>query len=447
MRAIGYFRVEEEKEGSLADIERAFAEYCSLNMHQPIKTFASVAGGESRGDAAYSRMTEYMRESGSQFLVVIPGAGSLGADLESVARSIVELNGVGARVTCSDDEFPDPLQNAFQTLGVKGVSRTRSHRIKESMRARALQGQALGRPLYGYRIGPQGTLEVVREEAGVVELIYHLYTGDRLGFRLIAQHLNERGITTRRGGNWNMASIRDILKNPAYTGTYTRFGMRRPRVHEAIIPPKVFRAAQDLTKARRPRGRVPNAEPFLLSGGLYCGYCGNKMMGVTRRQSWTLKDGRRARGVYRYYQCQSRNNQSVCGYHTWRASLLEGTVMTQLRHAVRAGASRVPRGGGGDTSSWGEAQAARDARTRNAERRFLRATKRAARGDISVKLLGGYLDELDAARRGAVSAVRPADVESTLASWESLDLKARRAFLAEHVARVIVKDDTVEVVV
>ena len=443
MRAIGYFRADDAGEDSLAGLQRAFEEYCELNMHQPIMTFASGGRGKAQQDAEYRRMIEYMRESRSEFLVVVPNARNLGAGLESVARSVIELDALGAKVTCFDEEFPDPLQNAFQTLGIKGVSRTRSHRIKESMRARALQGQALGRPLYGYRIGPDGNLVVVREEAAVVELIYRLYTSNGLGLRLIAQHLNERGISTRRGGNWNVVSIRDILRNPGYTGTSTRFGMRRPKAHEAIISPGLFRMAQDQTKARRPVGRVVNSEPFLLSGGVFCGYCGNKMMGVTRRQTWRRKGGDRARGVYRYYQCQSRNNQSVCGYHTWRASLLESTVLSQLRYALQASVSDSH----GDSARQEKARALRDSAVDNAERRFIQAMKGAARGTIDIKVLGEYLRELDAARREASRAGRPADVEATLDNWESLDLKTRRAFLAEHVARITVEDDKVEVVV
>ena len=443
LRAIAYFRVADDDKGSREEIEGAFLEYCDLNLHQPIKTFASTW----QDDAEYGRMVRYMQESGSEFLVVVPGARHLGPDLESVARSLVQLDGIGAKITCFDDDFPDPLQNAFQTLGIKGVSRTRSQSIKESMRARALQGQVLGRTLYGYRSGPDRTLEVERDEAAVVELIYRLYTRDGLGLRLIAQHLNERDIPTRRGGRWNVVSIRDILRNPAYTGTYSRFGMRRPKVHEAIIPPDVFRAAQDQTRARRPLGRVVNPEPFLLSGVLYCAYCGNKMMGVTRRQSWKRKDGHRARQVYRYYQCQSRNNQSICGYHTWRASLLEGTVLTQLRYALQAKASQVSTDGGAVAAKETEVQAMRDAKVTNAERRFLQAMKRSSRGNVSIKVLGEYLKELDAARRGAAGVGRPEDIESTLANWESLDLEARRTFLAEHVGRITVEDERVEVVV
>jgi site-specific DNA recombinase len=454
MRAIGYFRAEGGG-ASRDELEKAFAEYCDKNLHQPVRTFVDMGRAQDGAWPEYLRMLEFMGASRGSYLVVVPDARHLGDDLESLAGAIVELDRMGAKVACSDEELPDPLQNALQTLGVKGVSRSRSAKITESMRARAMQAQGLGKPPYGYRKGPDGTLEVVRDEAAVVELIYRLYTKDDLGLRLIAQHLNERGVPTRRGGQWNMVTIRDILRNPAYMGTYIRFGMRLPRSHEAIIPPDAFRAAQDKTATRRPRGRVISIEPFLLSGLVYCGYCGNKMMGVTRRQTWKRRDGRRARGVYRYYQCQSRNNLSTCEYHTWRAPLLESTVLSQLRYALQA----RPGSSGGDGPSTGsgqahlmstrkeEARAIWDARAKSAERSFIQAVKRASRGEIGIAALGQYLEELGAARRVAAQTGRQVDVNSVLDSWESLQMPERQSFLMENVARIVVRDNNVEVIV
>ena len=454
MRAIGFFRIDSQQTRSPDELVSAFREYCQANLHQPVATFASNSESEGRDDGGYRQMIDFVHTSASEFLMVVPDSTHLGGDLESVVRAMVELEDLGLEIVCWDEDFPDPLQNAFQTLGIKGVSRTRSRRIKESMGARALQGQALGRPPFGYRIGPDGTLEVVRgeepderDEASVVELIYRLYTKDGLGLRLLARELNERNIPTRRGGRWNVASIRDILKNPAYTGTYARLGMRRSNVHEAIIPPDVFRAAQDQTSSRRPMGRVMRSEPFLLSGMVYCKFCGNKMMGVTRRQSWKRKDGRRASQVYRYYQCQSRNNQSICGYHTWRASLLEGAVLGQLRHALRTRDAGTRDDPDAASSRLAAVQAKRDARVKHAERRFLGAMRRAARGEIALKVLGEYLRELDVARAGAAGAASAPDVDATLSNWDELDLEERRSFLEEHVRRVLVGDERAEVTV
>lgn len=450
MRAIAYFRLDDPQGPDRAVLDDAFQKYCKSNLHQPVAVYAGPGAEDGGPGDEYRAMTAFVKDSGSEFLLVVPDATHLGADLESVVRASVELEQLGLKSVCLDEEFPDPIQNALQTLGVKGVSRTRSRRIKESMGARALSGQALGRPPYGYRIGPTGTLKVVRgrevdeeqDEASVVELMYRLYTSDGLGLRLIVRHLNERGIITRRGGNWNVVSVRDILKNPVYTGTYTRLGMRRSNVHEAIISRELFRTVQDQTLERRPLGRVVRSEPFLLSGAVDCGYCGNKMMGVTRRQSWKRKDGRRGDGVYRYYQCQSRNNQSVCEYHTWRAPLLESTVLGQLRVALK---ERV--GNSEDTPARHEREEAvremRRGRAKIAESRFLRAVRRAASGEMTLATLGQYLEELDGARSAAEAPVL--DPGTVLDRWDSLPIERRAEFIEENLGRIVVHDDTVNI--
>ena len=83
---------------------------------------------------------------------------------------------------------------------------------------------------------------------------------------------------------------------------------------------------------------------FLLSGIAYCGYCGNKLIGVSRKQAWKRKSGERIENQYRYYQCESRTNQSVCGYHTRHADELEDQVRASIDAVFRDG-NGVPQAG------------------------------------------------------------------------------------------------------
>lgn len=445
MRAVAYFRLTDPTPDALASMERDFKRYCSYEMHQPYRVFFTEGPGVGTSDAGFRGMVEFLESSGSKFLITVPDASHLGGDLESIARSIVELDHLGAEVRCWDDEYPDPFQNTFNTEGIAGVSVTRSRKVKEAMEARALEGNVLGRVLYGYRAGENGNLEIMPEEAKVVELIFRLYTREDLGFRLIAQELNERGIKTRRGGSWNVVSIRDIIRNRSYIGTYQRFGIRRPGMHEAIVPREVFNEAAERLRSRRPTGRIIQPEPFLLSGFVYCGYCGNKMMGVTRRQSWRRKtDNRRVTGVYRYYQCQSKNNQSTCDYHTWKEDRLEREALTQVKYTVLARAAGVLHDDGEEGRKREVANLRRE-RVRNAERLFKRAMRRAAKNEIGVREVGEYLAALDLARKSEKRSDEPSDVIGVLDNWASLDIERRKDFLWEHVGRIIVQDDKVEV--
>lgn len=448
MRAIGYFRTDAvtQKMGptkSSIEFQEDFIEYCDINLHQQVRCFGDLNASGDGEFPQYQQMIDFIQESRSNFLVVIPDSTHIGSDLESVARAFIHLETNGAKVTCDDDEFPDPLQNAFRLLGVTGISKTRSAKIKESMQARALKGRGLGRPPYGYRNGDDGVFEIVKDEAAVVELIFRLYTSEDMGMRLIVQHLNGRGIPTRRGGNWNVVSIRDLLKNPVYMGTYTRFGLRLPRSHEPIISPALFRQAQDTTRSRRPVGRVSRAEPFLLSGMVYCGYCENKMMGVTRRQTWRNKGGQRQRGVYRYYQCQSRNNQSVCDYHTWRAPLLEGTIVPQLSLALQTKRNAAQESDNGSTDP--RLEVVWEQRLKNAERRFVQMLRKTARGAAKIEELQEYLSELDSARANAAKSADPQAAVELMSKWDDLPFDQRRDFLLTHVAKIVVRDEMARV--
>ena len=63
---------------------------------------------------------------------------------------------------------------------------------------KAVKGEVLGRPPYGYKVGARRRLELVPEEAVVVRYIFRLYLQEGLGIRLIARRLNEEGLNTSR---------------------------------------------------------------------------------------------------------------------------------------------------------------------------------------------------------------------------------------------------------
>ena len=452
MRALGYFRLDAPTQSDGAwkavhDYEEEFAEYCDLNLHQQIETFGDLGPSEDGSYTEYDRMLEYIRESGSNFLVAVPDASHLGSHIETVARSFLEVESAGAKVTCQDDDMPDPLQSALTILGFSNESRDRVSKIRASMQSRAIRGKSLGRAAYGYRNGDDGTLVMVEDEAEVVRLIFELYTKEGMGIRRIVQRLNDRNIRTRRGGRWSVVTIHDILKNPVYIGTYTRFGLRLPRAHEAIISLETYRLARDIIRERRPRERVSRAEPYLLSGIAFCEYCGNKMMGVTRRQQWRNKDGERVRNTYRYYQCQSRNNQSVCGYHTWRESELEDAVAAQIRSAFE---SEVLGSDGVVSISKKASEALSEVHKeelKNAERRFIQAMKKTATGAADTDLLEGAINDLDKARARVDETASAPDAPTSVAAWDCLAFDQKRDFLLAHVSRVEVSDQSARVVV
>lgn len=96
-----------------------------------------------------------------------------------------------------------------------------SERVTATMISRASNGNWNGgRIPYGYDYDKETTTFSINEaEANIVQLIFDMYE-EQESLLYIARRLNEAGIRTKRGNEWNPVSISKILKNPFYTGSY-----------------------------------------------------------------------------------------------------------------------------------------------------------------------------------------------------------------------------------
>jgi site-specific DNA recombinase len=303
------------------------------------------------------------------------------------------------------------------------------------------------------------------DESDTVILIYKLYLEQDMGVRLIARHLNEQGITTRQGKRWSIVGIRDILRNRTYLGTYSRFGVKVPASHQSIIPDYVFKRVQEKLESKSTKVERAHRTQFLLTGMIYCGYCGNRMIGVNRSQTWTRsKDGGRSTGTYRYYQCQSRTNQGICQYHTRKASDLEETALATLRKysnpqtREQSGAEPPP-----VLEPGKEEIQALVTRLKSLDRKFRMILDKAARNDISIEEFRAKGRELNQQRQFLSQRLALMEAEATgeitkeqrrqfileemdklQQQWDSLTLPSRKDLLQYVIDRIVVYDDRVE---
>jgi len=332
-KAVGYFREGDpyqEGEHSLTEQNRAFMEFCRREGFEVGATFLDNAD-----DSGFRQMVEYLRENGCGATVVLDSLQRLGRNMRRTARAYFQLDGMGVHVITLDGE-PSATESLIASWTSRDPSERAGERVRAAMRQKAIKGEVLGRPPYGYGIGPKRRLEPIPEEKDIVRYMFRLYNREGLGIRLVARRLNEEGHKTRRGGNWSMVTIRDILRNRAYLGTYSRFGVRVAGSHPPIISPEEYHRAQDRMSRRRTAGGKRTVSAFLLSGLAHCGYCGNRMIGVSRRQSWRRQgDGSTIQAEYRYYQCETRTNQSMCDYHTRRAADFEEEVRAAIEAELR----------------------------------------------------------------------------------------------------------------
>ena len=397
-------------------------------------------------------------------LVAVSDLMSLGNGPTEAVRRYFQLVGLGVPIISLNDE------GDLSTDLLRIWSRNRSNgsvgeRVKAAMRQKAVRGEVLGRPPYGYRVGMRRRLVIVPVEGSIVRYIFRLYLKDGLGIRRIARRLNDEQLRTRKGGLWSMVTVRDILRNRAYVGTYSRFGVRVPASHRPLIAQEDFLRVQERLDERRPLSEARRMSPFLLSGVTYCGYCGNKMIGVTRKQRWQRRsDGMTRTAQYRYYQCESRTNRSLCDYHTRRADELE----EEVRKSLKPDGSGTTKTAGNGALAVGEAEVQirrlRD-KSKRLDRRLEEYLESAVSGRMNhekLRSLGLNLaaEQLELEER-LVESHKVAELQASeeerrrqrdnllqrlRENWSALPFGERRDLLRAVVDRVVVRDDGTELV-
>jgi site-specific DNA recombinase len=187
---------------------------------------------------------------------------------------------------------------------------------------------------YGYRLSPDRprdprgvTLDPA--EAAVVAELFAMYREPGVSLMRLAMHLDARGVPTPSGTpRWSCATVRGILRNPAYTGQVyaqrTRYcapthrrSATHPigRPHGTAVPqpadtwvlvgqvPAVasraqFEEVQAKLATNRPFARRNNtAHRYLLRALVSCGCCGLACMG-------------RVNGRYAYYTCNGKQQST-----------------------------------------------------------------------------------------------------------------------------------------
>lgn len=168
-------------------------------------------------------------------------------------------------------------------LGIMGVfaqleRETIVERVRDAKKEAARQGRFGGGDApFGYDYDIANKRLIPNEQAETAQLIYDLYTKDKHGFKMIANILNEKRISTPKGSKkWDHSCVRFILSNPHVIGYVHRCGIKYPGKHKAIISREQWDEAQEMMAARyKPR---PTKDPNnLLTGIIWCAECGARM--------------------------------------------------------------------------------------------------------------------------------------------------------------------------
>jgi hypothetical protein len=239
----------------------------------------------------------------------------------------------------------DKLMNYIRYWQASGES------IKTSIRTKTRLGQIVqegrfrgGSAPYGYKLEKQGRfnkknhelyeIRIDETESAVVRQIFGLYLDLGYGSQRICRYLEEHGFRNRKGNNWTNTTIQHMLTNITYTGVL-RSGETISDIFPdlQIIDVQTFMAAQELMKARsnsyqertvplNTKGRT------LLSGNIFCGHCGARLILTTSGKQYRWKDGEITTTLRIRYACynKSRHPHLCDGQTGYTAKKLDGMI-------------------------------------------------------------------------------------------------------------------------
>lgn len=213
----------------------------------------------------------------------------------------------------AESEMLITIMSCFAQAESESISKNVSWGVRQSFKNGNVPMQYAR--LLGYRKGHDGNAEIIPEEAEVVKEIYRCYL-DGMSMNLIADRLNEKGLTTKGGSSpYRKMVVQRILTNEKYTGdallqkTYVTDCITKKmrknngelpmylvkNHHEPIISRFDFNRVQEEMARRSAKrtiadkltktGQGKYSAKYALSELLICGECGEHY----RRVTWTAK--------------------------------------------------------------------------------------------------------------------------------------------------------------
>lgn len=362
-----YCRVSTEEQSengySIDEKERLLEEWCKKMGYVIYKCYSDrgISGKNIKDRPALKELLSDAK-AGKFDMVISWKINRVSRKLEDVLKivNILEKNNITFKSYSEPFETDTPAgRMQFQMMALIGEFErgTIAQNVKMGMISKAKYGNWCGGRVLGYDLVPNNSpeeekkgknkLEINEKEAEIVRFIFNEYSKGK-GYKAITNQINKLGYKTKKGNNFSVGSIRDILTNPVYIGEI-RYNVRQNwsekrrrninpnpiRVkgkHEAIIDRELWDKVQLILESKKGKpSRIYDGE-YPLTGILRCPKCGAGM--VISRTTNTLADGTKKRIAY--YCCGNWKNKgtSVCNSNTIRVDKANEYVFKKIEELV-----------------------------------------------------------------------------------------------------------------
>lgn len=314
-RVAAYARVSSDKDAAINSLETQISYFRNLIASHNDWDFVEIyydegISGTLENRPGFCRLLDDCR-AGKIDLVLAKSITRFARNTVVLLDTIRELKDLNVDV-CFEKEQIHTMSGGGELLltllasYAQEEARSASENQRWRARMKFKKGQPWSSKTYGYRIGKDGKLEVIPEEAEIVRKIFRDYLSG-IGTNAIANNLTKEQVPTKYGGKWRDGSINKILRNENYIGklilqkTFKKDYISKQSIpnvgqlpkyivedaHEPIIDKSTFYAVQDELERRGKFMSRNTSNRYPFSGLIRCGCCGGHFRRKT--SSWKKK--------------------------------------------------------------------------------------------------------------------------------------------------------------
>lgn len=326
MNAVVYARYsshrqgEQSIEGQLAEA-RKYAEAHGLTILHEYCDRAQTGKNDDREQ--FQRMLADAAKHSFDALIVWK-TDRIGRNKEEIALNKYHLKKNGVKIHYIAETIPDTPEGIILEAVIEGMAAYYSEQLSQNVRRGMLTSASKaqftgGKPPLGYTTDKNKNYVIDTATAPVVKFIFDLYAAGKSVTEII-RTLNEKGLRTVHGRPFGHNSLRTILKNEKYIGIYAyKNDIRMEGVISPIIEEDIFYKVQEMLRYNQKAAAHKNPKAdYLLTEKLFCGKCGQMMVGV----SGTSKTGTR-----HHYYCCTQQRKKLCDKKLVRQIWIESLVL------------------------------------------------------------------------------------------------------------------------
>lgn len=315
------YSCEKQNKQSIDGQIRVCSDFASNNNIQIVNTYIDKAmSGKTDKRPNFMRLIEDSKNVGFDYVIVYKlDRFSRNRYDSAIYKNLLKKNNVKVLSAC--EQISDNPEGIILEALIEGMAEYYSaelaQKTKRGMKETIIKGNFTGgKVLFGYKVIDK-KVYIEETNANAMRFVFNEYANGST-FKQIALDLNNKGFTYN-GKPFKASNLQDKLNNTRYVGINEYEGEMYTNTYPPIIDKQTFDKVQIMLKRNKKNSGANKAKvEYILSGKVFCGLCGDTMVGTS---------GKSGTNKYTYYTCSNRYKKHECKKEYEQKEWLEDFVI------------------------------------------------------------------------------------------------------------------------